>query len=325
MSRLAAITGGTGFIGPHVTSAFAAAGWRLRVLVRRQPPSACGSPETVPGSLADPGALAALVDGADAVVHLAGCIKARSRSVFMSVNRDGTAAFAKAWRAGAPEARFVLLSSIATREPGLSAYAASKAAGEVALAGVATGDALVLRPPAVYGPGDRQTLTLFRTANWPLQPVPNRPGARLALIHAGDLAAAVLAAAERTMPPGTWEVSDMRPKGYTWAEIFAAACAACGRQARPVRMPSGALHAAGFFGDLLALGGASPMLTSGKRREILHPDWSSRPDAQPPPGIWRPVRSLDDGFAETVSWYRSAGWLSPGAGSAPLGQCAGDE
>ena len=325
MSRLAAITGGTGFIGSHVTAAFAAAGWRLRLLVRRQPPTACGGPQMVRGSLADPDALAALVDGADAVIHLAGCIKAPSRSAFMSVNRDGTVALANAWRAGAPDATFVLLSSMAAREPGLSAYAASKAAGETALGDIATGCALVLRPPAVYGPGDRESLTLFRAANWALQPVPNRPGARLALIHAGDLAAAVLAAAGREMPPGTYEVSDMRSGGYAWAEILAAACAACGRRPRPVRMPAGALHAAGMLGDLLALGGASPMLTSGKRREILHADWSSRPEAQPPPEIWRPWRGLDDGFAETVAWYRSAGWLPPAARIVPACRLAGDQ
>ena len=308
MSRLAAVTGATGFIGGHVTAAFAAAGWRLRLLARREVEAPQGV-EIVRGSLSDRAALAALVRGADVVVHLAGAIKAPSRTAFMSANRDGTAALAAAWRAGAADARFVLLSSMAAREPGLSAYAASKAAGEAALAREAAGTAVVLRPAAVYGPGDRETLTVFRAAGWPVQPVPNGPSARVALVHAGDLASAVLAGAGQAMPPGTYEVSDARPAGYAWPEIVAAACAACGRPARPVRLPATALRLAGFWGDLLALGGAAPMLTSGKRREILYPDWGSTPEAQPTGDLWRPVRDLQGGFDETVAWYRRAGWL----------------
>jgi 2-alkyl-3-oxoalkanoate reductase len=315
VSRLAAVTGGTGFIGQHVTAALAAAGWRLRLLVRGEPAAASADAETVRGSLGDPQAMAALVAGADAIVHLAGAIKARSRSAFMSVNRDGTAALARAWRARAQGERIVLLSSMAAREPDLSAYAASKAAGEAALAPVAPGAAVVLRAPAVYGPGDRETLAFFRLAGWPVQPVPTGGAARIALIHADDLAAAVLVAAGQEMSPGTYEVSDARTGGYAWPEILAAACAACGRPARPVRMPSAALCLAGFWGDLLALGGAAPMLTSGKRREILHADWSSRPEAQPSRDVWRPSRDLPGGFAETVAWYRCAGWLpSPPGG-----------
>jgi nucleoside-diphosphate-sugar epimerase len=309
VSRLAAVTGGTGFIGSHVTAAFAAAGWRLRLLVRREAAARPADAETVRGGLDDPAALAALVDGAEAVIHIAGAIKARSRTAFMSANRDGTAALAQAWRAAAPDARFVLVSSMAARAPGLSAYAASKAAGEAALARAAPGAAVVLRPPAVYGPGDRETLVLFRTAGWAVQPVPMARDARLALIHAGDLAAAVLAAAGRQMAPGVYEVSDARPAGYAWHEIVAAACAACGRPARPLPVPGGVLRLAALWGDLVALGGATPMLTSGKRREILHADWSSRPEAQPPGSLWRPRRDLPTGFAETVAWYRGAGWL----------------
>lgn len=311
MSRLAAVTGGTGFIGRHVTPALAAGGWRLRLLVRRQAAATPAGAEVVAGSLGDAGSLAALVDGADAVIHLAGAIKARSRSAFMAVNRDGTAALAHAWRACAPGARFVLLSSMAAREPGVSAYAASKAAGEAALERAAPGQAVVLRPPAVYGPGDRATLTLFRAAGWAVQPVPNGSDARLALIHAADLAAAVAAAAGPEMPAGVYEVSDDRAEGYGWPEIVAAACAASGRRARSVRVPAGALRLAGFWGDLLAFGGAAPIYTTGKCREILHADWSSRLAAQPPGEIWRPSRALSEGFAETVAWYRSVGWLPP--------------
>ena len=309
MRPLVALTGGTGFLGRHVLTAFAAAGWRVRLLARR-PDAAPRTVETVQGSLSDAGALTALVRGADAVVHMAGLIRARSAAEFMAVNRYGTAALAESRAAHAPSARFVLVSSMAAREPGLSHYAASKAAGEAALAG--TG-AVILRPCAVYGPGDRATLPMFRAACWLAQPVLNGPAARVALIHAADVASAVASAARPEMPAGTWELTDGRTQGYTWREIVEAACRACGGAARPVRVPAPVLALAGLCGDLAALAGAAPMLTSGKAREILHRDWGSRGQAQPPDTLWRPARDIEDGFAQTATWYRAAGWLPGGA------------
>ncbi len=320
MSRLAAVTGGTGFLGRHVTAALAAAGWRLRLLTRgggQLPARVSGGPgsaEAVLGSLSDRGALEALVDGADAVVHLAGLVRARGRAAFMAANRDGTAALAAAWRARAPGARFVALSSMAAREPAISDYAASKAAGEAELHGPGDhgpGDVVVLRPSAVYGPGDRATLGLFRAAGWPVQPMLNGPVARVALIHAADVAEAVLAAAEGRLPCGTWELTDARRDGYSWAEIVAAAARAGGRAARPVRVPAAALRLAALGGEAARLAGAAPMLGVGKAREILHRDWGSRAEAQPPATAWRPTRDIASGFAETIAWYQEAGWLAP--------------
>lgn len=315
MSRIAALTGATGFVGRHVAEALAARGWRLRLLARRDPQLDFGPvpAEVVPGALSDRGALATLVAGADAVIHVAGAIKARDRAGFMAVNRDGTTALAAAVRSEAPAARVVLVSSLAARAPALSDYAASKAAGEAALAeaGIA---AAVLRPGAVYGPGDRETLALFRAAAWPVQPLLGAPDARVALIHARDLAEATVAAVEAD-GSALWELSDARAEGWTWPEIAAAACAACGRPCRAVAAPAALLRAAGRAGDLVARLriGPAPMLTGGKVREILHPDWSADPARRPPPALWRPRVALRDGFAETAAWYRAAGWLRDAA------------
>ena len=325
MRPLVAVTGGTGFLGRHVTAAFAAEGWRLRLLVRKPDAAVEQGAETVPGSLADARALGALVEGADAVVHLAGLIRAPSRADFMAANRDGTTMLAAAWRDRAPGARFVLVSSLAAREPGLSSYAASKAAGEAALAAAGHGDTVILRPTVIYGPGDRATLGLFRAAGWPVQPVLNGPEARVALIHAADVASAVVAAARGAaggnLPGGTWELSDARVEGYAWTEIVWAACRARGRTARPVRVPAGMLRLAARGADLAALAGWAPPLSSGKAREILHAGWGSRPEAQPPAAAWRPARDIESGFAETVAWYQAEGWL-PGGSRAPLRSAA---
>lgn len=314
MSRLAALTGATGFVGGHVAAALAARGWRLRVLARRTPRFDLGPTpvEIVPGDLGDAAALEALAEGADAVIHVAGAVRARGRAGFMAVNRDGAAALGAAVARRAPGARAVLVSSLAARAPAISDYAASKAAGEAAFAEACPG-AAVLRPGAVYGPGDRATLALFRAARWPLQPLLGAPGARVTVLHARDLAEAVAAAAEAEGPL-LWELSDACAEGRTWPEIAAAACRARGRTRRAVALPAALVRAAGRLGDL----GARlpllppPILTSGKAREILHADWSVAPARRPPEALWRPRIDLDAGFAETVAWYRAAGWIEAG-------------
>jgi len=312
--RLAAVTGVTGFIGGHLAGELTRRGWRLRVLARSMPkfPGLSGPPaEVVQGSLSDPSALRDLVAGADAIVHLAGAIKGRNRNDFMAANAEGTAALAAAWRAHAPDARLIYLSSMAAREPGLSHYAASKHAAEERLASIAAGaDWSILRPAAVYGPGDRETLRIFRAASAPFQPMLNGGDARLTLIHVADLVRAVAALLAAGPAGACHEVTDARHDGYSWDELVRAAAAALGRRARPVRVPASVIRALGLVGDAVAMGGMAGMLTSQKAREILHCDWRSDPASQPPASQWQPEITLDRGFAEAVAWYRAAGWLS---------------
>lgn len=308
---LAAVTGATGFLGPHVLRALDRAGWRLRILARRHPKiEGIREPvSVVPGTLAEPDALARLVSGADSVIHLAGAVKARSRADFMAANAEGAARLAAAWRRAAPGARLVHVSSMAAREPELSHYAASKRAGEARIA-EAGGEHVILRPAAVYGPGDIETLAIFRAARLPFQPLLAGPEARVCLIHVDDVASAVVAALAALPGGATCELSDARTEGYAWREIADQASRTLGRTARPVQLPRGLVTALGRIGDVTALLGAgTPMLTSQKTREILHSDWSSDRKNQPAPDIWRPTRSIADGFAETVAWYRRHGYL----------------
>jgi nucleoside-diphosphate-sugar epimerase len=179
---LAAVTGGTGFLGRWIVRGLSDAGWRVRMLVRRDPihPHLAGvDPEIVLGSLADGRALHRLVQGASLIVHAAGLVKALRRKDFFTVNAEGTAALARAAVAAAPSARLVMISSLAAREPSLSAYAASKAAGEAVLARFGPTDRVVLRPAAIYGPGDCEWLPIFRAAGRRFFPIAARPDARV--------------------------------------------------------------------------------------------------------------------------------------------------
>ena len=149
MTRIIALTGGSGFVGSRLLPRLIEAGAQVRLLVRS--PEKLGhtgdSCEVVPGDLADQAALSKLVSGVDCIIHIAGAIAAPDRATFDRINVAGTASIATA-AVEAGVARFVHLSSMAAREPGLSAYGASKLAGEEALTEQAGNMSwAILRPP----------------------------------------------------------------------------------------------------------------------------------------------------------------------------------
>ncbi len=306
---LAAVTGGTGFLGRYVVAALADAGWRIRLLARRDPahPLLTGIGfETVCGDLDDPAALSRLVRGASAVIHVAGLVKARNRREFLAVNRDGAARLAAIVAHEAAAARFVLVSSQAARMPQLSAYAASKRAGETLV--TAALDAVpwvVLRPCVIYGPWDREGLALFRLARGRIAPRPACPEPRIAMIHARDAASAIVALCEPGPSHVTFEICDGRADGYGWRELLREAGTALGRVPRCIPVPDPLLRAVGLANDAGAqLSGRAAMLGRGKAAEILHRDWTSDPSAQLPRALWRPLLDLPAGLKDTVAWWR---------------------
>lgn len=308
-----AVTGATGFLGRHLVRALAQDGWTPRVLVRRDPVHPFWRDievEVVGGDLKTPGALERLCRGAEVVIHLAGLIKAATLEGFNLVNRDGAGAAALA--AEAARARFILVSSLAAREPQLSNYAASKRAGEDAVREILP-QSLIVRPPAIYGPGDAETLPLFRlAAKSPVLPVLS-PASRVALIHVQD-AAAKLADYCKNPTQGLVELSDVRRDGYTWAEIMSAAGAVMGAKPRLARLPDKALIFAGTLADAWSYASNAPLVFGlGKARELLHADWSlsSAPMSEGVPSVF----GLIDGFAHTVDWYRTEGWLPKNIGA----------
>ncbi|HEY5409679.1 MAG TPA: NAD-dependent epimerase/dehydratase family protein, partial [Caulobacteraceae bacterium] len=267
--------------------------------------------EIVTGRLADENALAHLAEGAALVVHAAGLIKARRPADFLPVNLHGARRMAAAAARQAPDARFVLVSSLSAREPQLSAYAASKAAGESEVRAILASDRLtIVRPPAIYGPGDRETLALFKAiASLPALPSPGPAHARLALIHVADAAAAIATLAERPAAGGVFALADGQPEGYGWLQIVQTAAGALGRAAPPILpTPALAILALGAAGSLLGRIGPARIMTLGKAREVLHGDWSVRPE-ELAPGLAPPRFDLAAGFADSVAWYRASGWL----------------
>lgn len=260
---------------------------------------------SIHGSLEDEASLARLVAGADAVVHCAGLVRAAPQADFHAVNEAGVARLAEAAAQSPILPRFILISSLAAREPQLSPYAASKRAGEAALA--RHGADLpwtVLRPPAVYGPGDRGTLDFFRLYSRGIAPMPGGKAARLSLIHGEDLAGAVaaLVGTDTVGRHETLEVRDGHGGGYGWADLADAA-------ARAFERPMMRLAPPRMLMTALAAVRVVPGLSRGKVNELYHPDW--RIADNPIAGLtaWTPAIDINQGFAGTIAWYRAEGWL----------------
>ena len=305
-----ALTGATGFAGGHVFELLASLGMPLRVLVRKDAQRfRRANVETIAGSLEDPSSLQRLVTGATTVVHLAGAIAARSRTDFFATNAEGTRRLADA-AAMAGIDKFILISSLAAREPLLSDYGASKRAGEDAVNAHRNDfEVIILRPPVVYGPGDRSSLPLLAQLTRRFAIIPGSPEARFSLLHVRDLAQAI-ARALRERLPGVEEISDGTENGYSWPDLIAIASRSEGRKVTPVYLPrSITMGLASPVAAAAKLMGSAPFFSPDKVKQLYHGDWISRGGQLQ---LSSPIR-FDSGFSSTVAWYRQQGWLPPRA------------
>ena len=291
-----AVTGATGFVGSHLLDRALAAGTAVRALARRVPPPREGV-TWVAGSLADEAALAELVAGSEAVVHVAGSVNA-SRRGFADANIEGT----RLVLAAAGTRRFVHVSSLAAREPQLSAYGWSKAEAE-RLVEASAADWTIVRPTGVYGPRDTELREMFRMATRGVMLLP--PRGRVSLIAVEDLARLLLALTVEGGPRAILEADD--GDGVTHAELAHAIGRAVGRRVRAVHVPKPALRLAARA-DMRARGDRAK-LTLDRVGYLSHPDWTADPARRPPPALWRPLVALDDGLAATAAWYRANGLL----------------
>jgi nucleoside-diphosphate-sugar epimerase len=305
MTLRIAMTGATGFAGHHVAAALAAKGFAVRALVRDEVKAASIKfAEPVAGSLADDGALDRLMKGADVVVHLAGAIVAPDLTGFLRTNRDGARKVADA-AVSAQVKRVIHVSSLAAREPHLSDYGFSKNAGEAVMTEQAGRFSLaILRPPAIYGPGDRATLPLFTQLTRRFALIPGTRTQRFSLMYAGDFARLIANLVGSTWA-GMAEVHDGKSGGYEWADLILTATSIHGRTVTPIFIPRRFLSG---LSSVIRRGDIPPR---GKIGELYHPDWVCRGEQPDLPDRTR----LAEGFRQTLDWYREHGWL-PGGGSA---------
>lgn len=318
------VTGGTGFVGAHLVRALQARGDRVTCLVRRPELAerlGWHDVRLVRGDLDDASALREGCDGAALVFHVAGKIVARNAIEFMATNRDGTANVLEAAQEHGV-ARFVLVSSLAaagpttpghpideSRHPApVTDYGRSKLAAEVLVRAMPFPWTIV-RPPVVYGEWDRGTLKIFQLARGPIAPVLGDGSQELSVIHAEDLARALIAAG--TSPAAEGRVYFASHAVTTTSRGLMLACGrAQGSKPRIIPIPSGLARGVLWtVGSLAHLAGRATFLSADKANEYLAPAWTCRADALTRDTGWRTEIDLEPGLARTAAWYREMKWL----------------
>ncbi|TYC86417.1 NAD(P)-dependent oxidoreductase [Novosphingobium sp. BW1] len=303
-SPIVALTGATGFVGHSVLTEALAQGYRVRALTRREQGPREGV-IWVPGDLSDTAALSELTRGAEATVHVAGVTNASDAAGFEAGNVAGTLNLIETVVAkGIP--RFVCVSSLSAREPGLSAYGASKARAEKLLKASPL-DWTIVRPPAIFGPRDKEMMELFRAARWGLVPVPAE--GRASMLHVEDLARLLVA----LVVPGeavhrmTFEPDDGKPEGWEHTEMALAIGQAMGRRPKVIGLSQKALERVASLDNFVR--GTKAKMTKDRAAYFAHPDWVVSPAARPPETLWRPQIETREGLRSTAEWYRANKWL----------------
>ena len=324
------LTGATGFIGLNLAERLVARGDVVRALVRE--PSRAGElsrlgVELVAGDVSRPETLPPAVGGVDAVVHLAGLVKAVTREELFEVNAGGTRALARAVAAEG-RARFVLVSSLAAAGPSrpsrprteddparpVSQYGESKLAAEAALREAASAlEATVVRPPLVYGPRDKEMLpALFRMARTGVVVKAGLGEKRYSVIHVHDLCELVVLAAERGRrleregSAGIYFADS--GVAHTWEELARAALDSLGRRGVVLPVPEAVSWlVAGASSVAARVTGRAAILSLDKMMEIREAAWTCSGERARRELGFSPRLGLGDGMRNSAEWFRARG------------------
>ena len=322
------VTGATGFVGGRLVKALLQEGYSVTCLVRKT--SNTRTLQEMPvrlvlGDLENREAVRDAVRGIDTVYHLAGAIKAANREQYFRINKTGTRLLLETLAETNPALkRFVHVSSLAAAGPSpegrglteketanpISWYGESKLGSEQeVLKYEDVFRVTILRPSAVYGPGDRETLMIFQMIRQGWLFTPGRFIRHFSLIHVDDLSAALIQAGRQDIPSGEiFFVS--RPESYTWEEVGQAIARAMGRSYRSFAFPGSIARMAGIAGDTWSfLSGKPATVNSQKIKELLQRSWLCDSSKVRTGLGFNPRIDLESGIRSTLHWYQNNSWL----------------
>jgi nucleoside-diphosphate-sugar epimerase len=324
------ITGGSGFLGSHVAEQLSRAGRKVRALVRKSSDTSflrtLPGVELVEGAVDDRSSVFEAAKGVSGIVHAAGLVKARNPDEFMRVNAGGTENLvAAALENRATLRRFVLVSSLAAVRPSdasgspipedaeprpVTHYGRSKLAAErAALAKQGELPITILRPPAIYGPRDREIFAFFKSIKLGLLPLLGSTQNRLSMIYGADCGAACIAALDHDTPSGSvFHIDDGQV--HTMEELIMLAERAMGRRAKVrLHLPRPLVATAAFGAELYGrFTNTAVMLTRDKLNELFE-QWVCDGSRAQRELDWKPEVPFEKGITLTIDWYKQAGWL----------------
>ena len=242
--RLVTIFGGSGFVGTQIVQLLAKRGHRIRVAVRRPDLAghtrmfgSVGQIVPIQANVRNAASVRHAVAGADIVINLVGVGNSRGAQTFEAVHVDGAANIAAAAKA-AGASTLVQMSALGVDKAAeVSAYAASKLAGEEAVL-KAFPDAIIMRPSLLFGQGDGFFNLMGALARMlPVLPVIGGD-TRFQPAYVGDVAEAFALAAEGQVKPGRiYELGG--PQIETYRQLLVRIQREAGRNRPMLPLPSG--------------------------------------------------------------------------------------
>ena len=311
MKGLVTIFGGSGFVGSQVVRALAKRGSRIRVAVRNpgrgyrlRMNGDVGQIEVVQANIRDADSVARALEGAEACVNAVAVLYEAGRQRFETLHVDGARMVAAAARAADID-RFVQISAIGADAGSSSAYARTKAAGEVAVREIIP-SAVILRPSVVFGPDD-QFFNRFATmaAVSPALPLIGGGDTLFQPVFVGDVAAAVAQAVWDPATAGlTYELGG--PGVYSFKALMTLLLADIGRPRLLVPVPFPLARLLGKAGDLIAPMGFAPPITSDQV-ELLRADNVVSPGALGLVDLGVAANALEPIISTYLYRYRNGG------------------
>ncbi|HUA57342.1 MAG TPA: NAD-dependent epimerase/dehydratase family protein [Verrucomicrobiae bacterium] len=316
------ITGATGFIGSHLIDRLKFLKQPFRCLLRRGSlrPMPEGV-ETVEADLSTGQGLDRALDGVACVIHLAGVTKTWRLADYYTGNAGATAILCKAL--AGKGIRLVHVSSLAAMGPNASAtplredaapapfthYGKSKLEAEKTVRAEVP-DAVIVRPPVVYGPRDTDVFKMLEAVSrgWMLE---IGGGERyFSAIFVRDLVEGLLVAAAHPAASGrTYFLA--HPEPLTWTRLGNTAARILGKRARTVRVPVPIAWLIGLGAEAFSWISRKPVIISREKvAEAQCRNWTCDPQRAADELGFVASTSLDRGLAETLAWYKEAGWLT---------------
>lgn len=326
--KTVAVTGGTGFIGSHTAEALLREGYRVRCLIRSGRNGTGwlkGLPVEIRNvDLLDGSAVRSALEHCDVVVHIAGVTRAKRRSDFFTGNVEPTRSILSACKELGTVRQFCYMSSLTAVGPGvegkpvredspcrpLTAYGASKLKAEEVCREFA-GDfpVVVLRPPAVYGPRDRDILHMFRWIKLGIMPVLGPSTKMLSMIYVTELARAVIAVLNAGPSiSGTYFVGDDTP--YRYSDLVTITADLLGKKTIEFPIPGPILYA--IAGATQAVSWLLPqpsVVNIDKVRDLVTPYWTCETAKIENELGFRTEIGAREGLQRTLDWYKAEGWL----------------